>query len=124
MVVVTVMNRIVDDQIKALTAAHEQHRTISQEVALAWRTDAAERANQILKAALDASRKAMAKGMNEGGSKIIAIIREETENMLAEMAAQAASMGRAATAYKRFTSWMLIANCIVLAAALVITALR
>lgn len=124
MVVVTVMNRIVDDQIAALTAAHEQHQTISQEVALAWRKDATGRSNQILNAALDASRKAMAKGMNEGGGKIVEIIREETERMLAEMAAHAAGMDRSATAYRKFTFWMLIANCAVMVAALAITALR
>ena len=124
MVVVTVMNRIVEDQIKALTAGHEQHRVISQEVALAWRKDAAERANQILNAALDAGRQAMAKGMNEGGAKVMALVRDETGTMLAEMAAQAASMGQAATAYKRFTFWMLIANCAVMITALAIAALR
>ena len=124
MVVVTVMNRIVDDQIQALTAAHDQHRTISQEVALAWRTDATKHANLILNAALDASRKAMAKGMNEGGSKIITIIREETENMLAAMTAQAAGMARLITACRQFTFWMLIANGAVILTTLVIAAFR
>ena len=121
MVVVTVMNRIVEDQIQALTAAHEQHRTISQEVALAWRKDAAERANQILNVALDASRAAMAKGMNEGGAKIVAIIRDAVETSLGEMREQAASMERAVTAHRRFTVWMLAANFAVLIAALAIS---
>ena len=124
MVVVTVMNQIVDDQIAALTAAHEQHRTISQEVALAWRTDAAKHANLILNAALDASRKAMAKGMNEGGSKIIAIIREETERMLAAMTAHAAGMARSVEMYRRFTHWMLIAHGAVLLTTLAVAAFR
>ena len=124
MVVVTVMNRIVEDQIKALTGAHEQHRVISQEVALGWRKDATDRAYQILNAALDASRQALAKGMNEGGAKVLAVVREETESMLAEMAAQTGRMGRAVAAYRRFTVWMLAANCAVMVAALVIAALR
>ena len=124
MVVVTVMNRIVDDQIKALTAAHDQHRTISQEVALAWRTDATERAKQILNAALDASRQAMAKGMNEGGAKVMALVRDAVENMLAEMATQTAGMGRAVAAYRRFTLWMLAANSAVMVVALAIAILK
>ncbi len=124
MVVVTVMNRIVEDQIQALTAAHEQHRVISQEVALAWRKDAAERANQILNVALDASRTAMAKGMNEGGAKIVAIIRDAVETSLGEMREQAASMERAVTSHRRFTVWMLAANFAVMLAALAIAAFR
>lgn len=124
MVVVTVMNRIVDDQIKALTAAHEQHRVISQEVALAWRKDAADCANKILNAALDAGRQAMAKGMNEGGAKVIALVREETGAMLAEMATQSAGVERSVAAHRRYTLWMLLANSTVLIAALAVAALR
>lgn len=124
MVVVTVMNRVVDDQIRDLTAALEGHRTECQGIALAWRQDAADRANQILNVALDAGRKAMAKGMTEGGSKVIAMVREATEAALSAMAAQSAGLDKAVRDYKRFMFWMLIANCGVMAAALAIVALR
>ncbi len=124
MIVVTVLNRIVDDQIKELTAGHEKHRVISQEVALAWRNDATARANQILNAALDASRKAMAAGMNEGGAKVTALVRDATANMLAEMSVQTASMAQSVATHKRFTVWMLLANSAVLVTALAVAALR
>ena len=122
MVVVTVMNRVVDDQIAALTAALEGHRDECDKIALGWRQDANDRSNQILNAALDAGRKVMAKGMTEGGSKIIGMVREETKNVLSAMAAQSAGLDKAVREYKRFMFWMLLANCGVMVLALAITA--
>jgi hypothetical protein len=77
-----------------------------------------------LNTALDAGRRAMAKGMNEGGGKIVALVREAAENMLADMAARASCIDRATAAYKRFNLWMLAANCAALIAALAIAAFR
>ncbi|MCC8108312.1 MAG: hypothetical protein LIQ30_04550 [Planctomycetes bacterium] len=124
MVLVTIMNRIAEDQTANSTAAMENHRTIFQEIALAWRTDATERANQILNAALDAGRKAMAKGMTEGGTKVMALVRDETESMLSEMAAASARMERAMEAHRKWVVWMSVANSAVLIIALAVMALR
>lgn len=120
MVVVTVMNRVVDDQIKALTAAHEQHRTISQEVALAWRKDATDRANQILNAALDASRKAMAKGMNEGAAKVVALVREECAAAVAE---QRMELEKSIADFRRYASMVTYAIGVGLVGAVLIAVL-
>ncbi len=124
MVVVTVMNRVVDDQIAALTAALDGHRAECQDIALAWRKDATDRANQILNAALDSGRAAMAKGMAEGAAKVVALVREETGNVLNAVASQSAVMEKAVGRHKRFMVWMLLANCALMVTALAVAAFR
>lgn len=99
MVVVTVMNRVVEDQIKALTATFEENRTECQGIALSWRKDAADRANQILKAGLDIGRQAMAKGMEEGAAKVVKLVREESA---AAVAAQRMELAKAVYDFRRY----------------------
>lgn len=101
MVVVTVMNKIVDDQIAALTGALQGHRDECQGIALAWREDAANRANQILNVALDAGRQAMAKSMHEGAVKVVDLVRGEYGAVMAE---QKAELTKAVADFRRYAN--------------------
>lgn len=87
MVLVTIMNRIVEDAQTSLAAALEDSRTISEETALGWREDANKRANEILNAALNAGREAIGKGMSEGAAKVVVMIRNASAAMLEEQKA-------------------------------------
>ncbi len=84
MVLVTIMNRILEDAQKSMNAALEDSRTINDEAALNWREDANKRANQILNAALNAGREAIGKGMSEGAEKVVVMVQEASAAMLAE----------------------------------------
>lgn len=123
MVIVTIMNRLAEDHIAALNAALESERTICQETALAWRTDAEECAVRIVNAALATGRDAIAKGMDEGGSKVVAILREELEKARKHLAGQRVGIEAAVEVHKKLCKATLAANAVMLAAAVLLAVL-
>ncbi|MCD7896653.1 MAG: hypothetical protein LUG50_08280 [Planctomycetaceae bacterium] len=54
----------------------------------------------------------------------MALVRDETESMLSEMAAASARMERAMEAHRKWVVWMSVANSAVLIIALAVMALR
>lgn len=119
MVLVTIMNRIAQDWQSTMDAALEGNRNESEELAHRWRWNATKRAEKTITAALDAGRRAMAKGMNEGAAKVTDYVRAELD---AAIAAHKAELEAATQRLRRYSLWMLAANGAMMLVALFIAA--
>jgi hypothetical protein len=108
MVLATVMNRLSEDWLRTLDAALEKHRDEHEELARRWRKSATVQAEKILNAALDASREALAKGMNEGAEKVTGLVRGQVEDVLhAALVEQKAELALAAEKFRLYARSML-----------------
>lgn len=110
MTLVTIMNRITNDQTIAMKKTLEEYQRSHEQIAHRWRQDATDRAEQILNAALKASREAMSKGMTEGAAQVIALIRDETNRALA---LQEARLAERCTQIRHYSEWILRAGVFV-----------
>lgn len=119
MVLVTIMNRIVLDWQSTMDAALEANRNESEELAQRWRWNATKRAEKTITAALDAGRRAMAKGMDAGSAKVIEYVRAEMD---AAIAAHKAELEKTTQRFRRYSLWMLAANGAMMLVALFIAA--
>lgn len=84
MVLVTIMNRIGEDHIAAMQVNLDHVKEQHAELADQWRRDAKASAEIILNTAFKAGRETMARAMSEGAEKVVALVRKETEEALAE----------------------------------------
>lgn len=85
----TINNRLLADSAKAQQAMLDQYKEELEGVALRWGSDAKEKAERILNAALAASKDAMAKSAEESTKKTSALVAVEIDAALAKVSAQA-----------------------------------
>lgn len=104
---VTVVNRLTEDQVKGIETVLEHQRGLLEEMSATWREDAVKHANTVLNAALHSGREAIAKGMSEGGEKVMALLHEEHGKMISEM--QDATVG-AIRDFRRLLVWVSIGS--------------
>ena len=123
MVLATVMNRLSEDWQRTLDAALEKHLVTHEEVASRWRKSATAQAEKILNASLNACRETMAKGMNEGTEKVMALVRGHVEDVLLDaLAKQKAELESAAEKFRLYYRSMLWGCGAVMILALIIAA--
>jgi hypothetical protein len=89
LVLVTIMNRIGEDQRAELEKALERSRLRHEELADKWRRDALAAAETILNASLEAARRNLSSGLSEGAENLVSLLRREAEAMLAHQRAEA-----------------------------------
>ena len=112
LVLQTINNRLMQDSSKAQQAQLDQYKEELEALALRWGTDAKDKAERILNAALTASKGAMDKAMQENAKSTAATVRAEVD----------AALGRVAGLVKdarRIGLLNVLASCITLAAAAV-----
>ena len=112
LVLQTINNRLMQDSSKAQQAQLDQYKEELEALALRWGTDAKDKAERILNAALTASKGAMDKAMQENAKSTAATVRAEVD----------AALGRVAGKVKdarRIGLLNVLASCITLAAAAV-----
>lgn len=108
MVLATVMNRIAENWQQTLDAALAKHSTAHEELAARWRKTATAQAEKVLNAALNASREAMTKSLNEGTEKVLELVRGHVEDVLRDaLAAQKADLASATEKFRLYTRSML-----------------
>lgn len=87
LVLQTINERIMQD---SATSQQEMLGTLQEkleDIAHRWEEDAKDKAEKILKAALTASKEAMAKGMQEGAQAASQVMQREVDAMVAKLAA-------------------------------------
>lgn len=112
LVLQTINNRLMQDSSKAQQAQLDQYKEELEALALRWGTDAKDKAERILNAALAASKEAMNKTMQENAKSTATTVRAEVD----------AALGRVADQVKgaqRVGLLNVLASCITLAAAAV-----
>nr|WP_317623887.1 conjugal transfer protein TraM [Acidovorax sp. SUPP3334]BDH38396.1 conjugal transfer protein TraM [Acidovorax sp. SUPP3334] len=112
LVLQTINNRLMQDSSKAQQAQLDQYKEELEALALRWGTDAKDKAERILNAALTASKGAMDKAMQENAKSTAATVRAEVDAALGRVAGQAKDA-------RRIGLLNVLASCITLAAAAV-----
>lgn len=82
LVLQTINNRLLQDSAKAQQEQLERFKEEIEGVSRRWKTDAKEKAERIVNAALAASRDAMDQAMHEGGKMAAAAMRAEVDRAL------------------------------------------
>jgi hypothetical protein len=100
------------DSSKAQQAQLDQYKEELEALALRWGTDAKDKAERILNAALTASKGAMDKAMQENAKSTAATVRAEVDAALGRVAGQVKDA-------RRIGLLNVLASCITLAAAAV-----
>nr|AFU76019.1 TraM conjugative transfer protein [Burkholderia cepacia] len=108
----TINNRLMQDSSKAQQAQLDQYKEELEALALRWGTDAKDKAERILNAALTASKGAMDKAMQENAKSTAATVRAEVDAALGRVAGQVKDA-------RRIGLLNVLASCITLAAAAV-----
>ncbi|WP_075123375.1 conjugal transfer protein TraM, partial [Pseudomonas aeruginosa] len=88
LVLQTINNRLMQDSSKAQQAQLDQYKEELEALALRWGTDAKDKAERILNAALTASKGAMDKAMQENAKSTAATVRAEVDAALGRVAGQ------------------------------------
>ena len=112
LVLQTINNRLMQDSSKAQQAQLDQYKEELEALALRWGTDAKDKAERILNAALTASKGAMDKAMQENAKSTAATVRAEVDAALGRVAGQVKDA-------RRIGLLNVLASCITLAAAAV-----
>ena len=112
LVLQTINNRLMQDSSKAQQAQLDQYKEELEALALRWGTDAKDKAERILNAALTASKGAMDKAMQENAKSTAATVRAEVDAALGRVAGQVKDA-------RRIGRLNVLASCITLAAAAV-----
>ena len=112
LVLQTINNRLMQDSSKAQQAQLDQYKEELEAMALRWGTDAKDKAERILNAALTASKGAMDKAMQENAKSTAATVRAEVDAALGRVAGQVKDA-------RRIGLLNVLASCITLAAAAV-----
>jgi len=112
LVLQTINNRLMQDSSKAQQAQLDQYKEELEALALRWGTDAKDKAERILNAALTASKGAMDKAMQENAKSTAATVRAEVDAALGRVAGQVKDA-------QRIGLLNVLASCITLAAAAV-----
>lgn len=112
LVLQTINNRLMQDSSKAQQAQLDQYKEELEALALRWGTDAKDKAERILNAALTASKEAMNKAMQENAKSTAAAVRAEVDAALGRVAGQVKDA-------RRIGMLNVLASCITLAAAAV-----
>ena len=112
LVLQTINNRLMQDSSKAQQAQLDQYKEELEALALRWGTDAKDKAERILNAALTASNGAMDKAMQENAKSTAATVRAEVDAALGRVAGQVKDA-------RRIGLLNVLASCITLAAAAV-----
>jgi hypothetical protein len=112
LVLQTINNRLMQDSSKAQQAQLDQYKEELEALALRWGTDAKDKAERILNAALTASKEAMSKAMQENAKSTAATVRSEVDAALGRVAGQVKDA-------RRIGMLNVLASCITLAAAAV-----
>ena len=112
LVLQTINNRLMQDNSKAQQAQLDQYKEELEALALRWGTDAKDKAERILNAALTASKGAMDKAMQENAKSTAATVRAEVDAALGRVAGQVKDA-------RRIGLLNVLASCITLAAAAV-----
>ena len=112
LVLQTINNRLMQDSSKAQQAQLDQYKEELEALALRWGTDAKDKAERILNAALTASKGAMDKAMQENAKSTTATVRAEVDAALGRVAGQVKDA-------RRIGLLNVLASCITLAAAAV-----
>ena len=112
LVLQTINNRLMQDSSKAQQAQLDQYKEELEALALRWGTDAKDKAERILNAALTASKGAMDKAMQENAKSTAATVRAEVDAALGRVAGQVKDA-------RRIGLLNVLASCITLAAAVV-----
>ena len=112
LVLQTINNRLMQDSSKAQQAQLDQYKEELEALALRWGTDAKDKAERILNAALTASKGAMDKAMQENAKSTAATVRAEGDAALGRVAGQVKDA-------RRIGLLNVLASCITLAAAAV-----
>ena len=112
LVLQTINNRLMADSSKAQQAQLDQYKEELEALALRWGTDAKDKAERILNAALTASKGAMDKAMQENAKSTAATVRAEVDAALGRVAGQVKDA-------RRIGLLNVLASCITLAAAAV-----
>ena len=110
LVLQTINNRLMQDSSKAQQAQLDQYKEELEALALRWGTDAKDKAERILNAALTASKGAMDKAMQENAKSTAATVRAEVDAALGRVAGQVKDA-------RRIGLLNVLASCITLAAA-------
>ena len=127
MALITIMTRIAEDWQATMDAALENHLVEHENMADRWRKNTPAQVNKVIDASLTAGKEAMAKGMNEGAEKVMAILRKHEESVLKEIMGaalirQKAELESAAAKFRRYYLWMIAGNAGVMLLALFIAA--
>ena len=112
LVLQTINNRLMQDSSKAQQAQLDQYKEELEALALRWGTDAKDKAERILNAALTASKGAMDKAMQENAKSTAATVRAEVDAALGRVAGQVKDA-------RRIGLLNVLASCFTLAAAAV-----
>ena len=112
LVLQTINNRLMQDSSKAQQAQLDQYKEELEALALRWGTDAKDKAERILNAALTASKGAMDKAMQENAKSTAATVRAEVDAALGRVAGQVKDA-------RRIGLLNVLASCITRAAAAV-----
>lgn len=112
LVLQTINNRLMQDSSKAQQAQLDQYKEELEALALRWGTDAKDKAERILNAALTASKGAMDKAVQENAKSTAATVRAEVDAALGRVAGQVKDA-------RRIGLLNVLASCITLAAAAV-----
>ena len=112
LVLQTINNRLMQDSSKAQQAQLDQYKEELEALALRWGTDAKDKAERILNAALTASKGAMDKAMQENAKSTAATVRAEVDAALGRVAGQVKDA-------RRIGLLNVLASCVTLAAAAV-----
>ena len=112
LVLQTINNRLMQDSSKAQQAQLDQYKEELEALALRWGTDAKDKAERILNAALTASKEAMGKAMQENAKSMAATVRAEVDAALGRVTVQVKDA-------RQIGLLNVLASCITLAAAAV-----
>ena len=82
----TINSRLLQDSAKAQQVQLDQFKQEMEELSRRWSTDARDKAERILNAALAAAREAMAAAMQEGGQQAARAARREVDEALQQLA--------------------------------------
>ncbi|MQA21678.1 conjugal transfer protein TraM [Rugamonas rivuli] len=96
LVLQTINNRLLQDSAAAQQAQLDQFKEELEGVSLRWQTDAKDKAERVVNAALAASKCAMDQVLQEGASATSKIFRSELDNALAAVSNHAREAHRAA----------------------------
>jgi len=84
----TINNRLMQDSAKSQQEILNQYKEEMAETALKWESDAKEKAERILNAALNSSKEVMAKLLQESASAMATSARKEIESSLEKVSAK------------------------------------
>ena len=113
LVLQTINNRLLQDSAAAQQAQLEQFKEELEDVSLRWKTDAKDKAERVVNAALAASKSAMDQILREGAQATSAMIRSELEGALATITDRAREA--------RHTALLnLVASCLSIGAVIIV----